>query len=625
MARKRYRSSRIDLDEVISDTLSRSEFSLVESPIGKTVFAWLMAGSVLIFAIVLIRVGYMAVVKGQTYRERSEDNLHQNIPLIAPRGEIVDRNGESLVKNQPVFTVFLQIDQMIKNGEQEAVLKATHEVLGVGEDRVLKLIQDTNLEDISDIIIAIDITRDQVIEIESRGLKSLNVEQSFKREYISPAFSHIVGYTGLVSDQDLQQNDKLVLNDTIGRGGLELYYDNYLRGSNGRVTILSDSSGKVEEVLRTREPIPGNTLKTTIDKELQERFYASMVAGLTRLGRTSGAGLAIDPRNGEVLALMSFPSYDGNDVAPYLESSSRPLFNRIVSGVYNPGSTIKPLHAAAALHEGVVSPTSQFFSAGFIEIPNPFNPSLPSRFVDWKPHGWVNVYSALARSSNVYFYIIGGGFQDQVGLGIERLEEYWQKFGLGRPTGIDLPGEASGFLPNPEEKEERTGGDIWRIGDTYNVSIGQGDLAITPIRLLSVIGAIANGGRAYIPHLNADTTPQVLLDITNMADALQAVREGMRDAVTEEYGTANILSSIPMHIGAKTGSAQVSGNTKTNALIVAYAARDAQSEPEIAILVLIEDAREGSLNTVPIASDVLRWYYENRVNYSEEGAEQQSL
>ncbi|MDP2735102.1 MAG: penicillin-binding transpeptidase domain-containing protein, partial [bacterium] len=494
-------------------------------------------------------------------------------------------------------------------------------ILGVGEDKVIKLIQDTNLEDVGDIIIATDITRDQVIAVESQGLRSLNVEQSFKREYLGAAFSHVVGYTGLVSDEDLKHNDKLVLNDNIGRGGLELYYDDHLRGENGRVTILSDSTGEVAEVLRTRDHIPGNALKTTIDKELQEYFYTRMISGLVNLGRTSGAGLAIDPRNGEVLALLSFPSYDGNEVGDYLSNPNRPLFNRAVAGVYNPGSTIKPIHAAAALDEGIVSPGSQFYSAGFIEIPNPFNPDLPSRFVDWKAHGWVNVYSALARSSNVYFYIIGGGFKDQIGLGIERLGEYWRKFGLGRPTGIDLPGESSGFLPDPEEKEERTG-DIWRVGDTYNVSIGQGDLAITPLRLLSAIAAISNGGTAYVPHLSLEDAPQVLLDITDMGSALLEVRKGMRDAVTKEYGTANLLFEIPMYIGAKTGSAQVSGNTKTNALIIAYGARDEVSPPEIAILVLVEDAREGSLNTVPIARDVLRWYYENRIQASAQGESQ---
>jgi len=619
MARNRYRTRRIDLDEVISDTLSGSEFDAVESPISKNVFHWVIFGTIAVLIIVFFRVSFMAGVKGAAYKMRSQDNVHQTIPLVAPRGVITDRYGKPLVKNEPIFSVFLHVDQMIKNGEQETVLETAKNTLGVDEEKVLSLIQGTNLEGVSDIIIAADVTREQVIAIGSLGLKSLNVEQSFKREYISPAFSHVVGYVGLASEEDLNQNQSLVLNDFTGRSGLEAYYDDRLRGENGRVTVFSDSSGDIGEIMRTREPIPGKELKTTIDAELQEYFYSSAIETLTRLGRTSGAGLIIDPRNGEVLSLLSFPSYDGNNVAAYLDNSNRPLFNRAVSGVYSPGSTIKPIHAAAALNEGVVQPTDQFFSAGYIDIPNPYNPEAPSRFVDWKPHGWVDVYSALARSSNVYFYIIGGGFQDQKGLGIERLHKYWERFGFDKTTGIDIPGESSGFLPTVEEKEERTG-DIWRIGDTYNVSIGQGDFRITLTRLLSAIAAIADGGTAYVPHLLLGEESKVMLDLTDMAQAFQDVRQGMRDVVEKDYGSGYLLIDIPMSIGAKTGTPQFAGNTKMNALLVGYAAKDDNSVPEIAILVLIEDAKEGSLNAIPIARDVLRWYYENRIKSSEEAS-----
>jgi len=195
---------------------------------------------------------------------------------------------------------------------------------------------------------------------------------------------------------------------------------------------------------------------------------------------------------------------------------------------------------------------------------------------------------------------------------------------MDETTGIDLPGEAIGFLPTPDEKEERTG-EIWRIGDTYNVSIGQGDFAVTPMRLITAISAIANSGVAYIPHIKEIPERQVLLDISDMASALAEVRHGMMDAVEKDYGTANLLKTIPMVIGAKTGSAQVADNTKTNAIVTAYASRDMNSLPEIAILVIVEDAREGSLNTVPIAKDVLQWYYDERVNIQsdEEGKEEE--
>ena len=270
MARNRYRTRRIDLDEVISDTLSGSEFDAVESPISKNVFHWVIFGTIAVLIIVFFRVSFMAGVKGAAYKMRSQDNVHQTIPLVAPRGVITDRYGKPLVKNEPIFSVFLHVDQMIKNGEQETVLETAKNTLGVDEEKVLSLIQGTNLEGVSDIIIAADVTREQVIAIGSLGLKSLNVEQSFKREYISPAFSHVVGYVGLASEEDLNQNQSLVLNDFTGRSGLEAYYDDRLRGENGRVTVFSDSSGDIGEIMRTREPVPGKELKTTIDAELQE-------------------------------------------------------------------------------------------------------------------------------------------------------------------------------------------------------------------------------------------------------------------------------------------------------------------------------------------------------------------
>ncbi|MBU2101649.1 hypothetical protein KKH05_02950 [Patescibacteria group bacterium] len=619
MSKKR-KAPKIDFDEVISDSVSISQFNLVEQLISNKIFSWFLVGSFLVAGIFTSRIFGMSVLKGSDYFERGQSNVYQNIPLIAPRGNIVDRYDNPITGNKVVFSVFLHVDQMIKNKEEVAVLKAVQEILNVEEGVVLDLIRNTNLEDVTDIIIADELSREQVISIESLGLRSLNVEQSFKRDYINPAFAHLVGYVGLVSGSDLRSNDDLVLNDYIGRKGLEIQYDSIIRGENGKVTIFRNSKGEIEKILRTKEPIQGQELKTTIDAELQQYFYNRMIEALNNLGRTSGVGIVMNPATGEVLALLSFPSFDGNNISEYLDRDTQPLFNRAIAGVYNPGSTIKPMHASAALHEGIISPEKQIYSAGYIEIPNPYNPSLASKFVDWKAHGWVDVRSALARSSNVYFYVIGGGFQDQVGLGIERLYKYWDKYGFNQVTGIDMPGESVGFLPRPEEKEERSG-EIWRIGDTYNVSIGQGDLSITPLRLMTAISAIANGGESYKPHIKKDIDKDVLFDISDMKDALVYVKEGMVDAVTKDYGTANLLQNISMSIGAKTGSAQVANNARTNALTVAYASKDAESPSEIAILVLVEDAREGSLNTVPIARDVLQWYYDNRVNLTENAEE----
>ena len=340
-------------------------------------------------------------------------------------------------------------------------------------------------------------------------------------------------------------------------------------------------------------------------------------------------GIALNPKTGEVLSLISLPSFDNNifgeagknqERIKLINSGLKPMFNRAVSGVYTPGSVIKPVVAVAGLKEGVIDTGTKVFSAGFIEIPNPYNPDQPSRFLDWKAHGWVDVYSALARSSNIFFYAVGGGFGDIKGLGIDRLNQYWREFGLGKKTGIDLGAESAGFLPNPDLKEKKSG-DIWRIGDTYNVTIGQGDLMVTPLQILSQIASMANGGKFFKPYLLEkiedtygktlmETRPSVLLDNSSLEDYFKEVRKGMEDAVSKPYGTANMLSVLPIKAAGKTGSSQVSNNTKTNAFFIGYMPAD---DPQIAVLVLIEDAKEGSLNAVPVGKDALEWYYYNRL------------
>jgi penicillin-binding protein 2 len=309
-----------------------------------------------------------------------------------------------------------------------------------------------------------------------------------------------------------------------------------------------------------------------------------------------------------------------------IKNPQKPLFNRAISGAYSPGSTIKPFVAMAAMREGLVGPDDTVYSKGYIELPNPFVPDKPSRFLDWKAHGVVDMRSAIARSSNVYFYAIGGGFENIKGLGITKLRQYWDLFGFGKTTGIDAPQEDVGFLPGPEEKEARTH-QPWRIGDTYNVSIGQGDLLVSPVQLLNAISSIAANGIMYSPSLVSriepmsrpgsatSTSPLIvhhdqLLDYSDWKAELEQAQLGMRDAVRKDYGTANLLSSLRFPTAGKTGSAQIQNNTKTNAFFVGYGPFE---NPSISILVLIENAKSGSLNAVPIARDVLEWYYTHRL------------
>jgi penicillin-binding protein 2 len=278
---------------------------------------------------------------------------------------------------------------------------------------------------------------------------------------------------------------------------------------------------------------------------------------------------------------------------------------------------VKSRRALAALHEGVITPNTTVYSKGYIEIPNPYVPDKPSRFVEFNQEelGLLNVRSAIARSSNVFFYTAGGGFEGIKGLGISRLYTYWQKFGFGSKTGVEADNENIGFLPTPEEKEQRTH-QPWRIGDTYNVSIGQGDFRVSPLQLLNAIASIANNGVMYRPNLvhsigdGPVTTPVQVLDYSDWKMELTEVQAGMRDGVQKTYGRSYLLHDLPFTSAAKTGSAQIANNTKTNALFVGYAPFE---NPQIAIEVLIENAVTGSLNAVPIAKDVLNWYYQNRL------------
>lgn len=586
-------------DLVFNEDQSESDY--LELPLSRQTFL-LVAGAVILVAfLALARTGFLNIFKGDFYATRADGNVNKNIALPAPRGIIADRFGNPLVENTSAFTAFLNISELLKDrGRMDGLIEEVGGILSLDPELLRAAISRADVERMNFMPIARNITASQAIRIKDLNWPYLQVSDDYARSYLDGAvFSHALGYVGAADNTG----------GLIGKSGLEASYDSLLRGQDGRLIIYRDATGKPLDTKVAEPPAAGQKLVTTLDADFQRYFYERMRSGLSALGRDSGVGLALDPRNGELLALISLPSFDNNQVAKYLNKPSQPMFNRAVSGVYTPGSTIKTLVALAALKENIMEPDFQILSTGSIEIPNPYDPEKPSRFLDWKAHGWVDLRSALARSSNVYFYELGGGFQGFKGLGIARLREYWQKFLLGQRTGVDLPAEESGFLPDPEEKEQRTG-QIWRIGDTYNVSIGQGDLMLTPIQLINFTASIANGGKIFRPHLVFNQGNNLLFDYSDWQSELHEVQEGMKDTVRKYYGTANLLSGLPFSSAAKTGSSQVANNARTNAFFVGYAPAE---EPQIAILVLIENAREGSLNAVPIAKDVLNWYYYNRI------------
>ncbi len=611
----------IQFEDILSDR--GVEEHLREVPIPQSSFLGLFVVAGIMVVAAGLQLINLNVVKHALYAERALDNVSDAKVKMAPRGIIEDRFGKPLVENAPSFNVYLYPRLLPKDSEaRDAALTRVGAILKMDEGELWKKIEERDWNVSDRILLTNEVTQDELVALAAAPDLGVRIEEGFKRVHEVPlVFSQVIGYTGLVGKDDLAADNTLVMDDEMGRGGLEAYYDEYLRGVNGKEVAFKNAKGEIKSERVEREPTAGDNITTFIDKDFQQYFYDRLAEHLKSLGRDVGVGLAFNPKNGEVLALVSVPGFDTQHIGNAIVDARRPLFNRAVSGVYNPGSTIKPLVSIAALTEGIIDPLKQILSIGYIELPNPYNPDKPSRFVDWRPQGWVDIHAALARSSNVYFYEVGGGYKDQKGLGIEELKKWWETFGLDQKTGIDLPGEKTGFLPDPEWKEKKTG-QPWRIGDTYNVSIGQGDFSVTPVELLNYISAVANGGTFYKPRI-ADTVtdaagkevwksaPTALFDLKDkIAGAIPDVHEGMRDAVTKSYGTAFLLHTLPFEAAAKTGTAQIENNTKTNAFFVGFAP---YKDPDIAILILIENSREGSSNTVPVAKDVLLWYYENRL------------
>ena len=344
-----------------------------------------------------------------------------------------------------------------------------------------------------------------------------------------------------------------------------------------------------------------------------------MSAYLEKSGTETASAIAIDPRNGGVLAMVSLPGYDNNlfakgiareDYKKIIEDKNLPLFNRSVSGEYPPGSTLKPAVAAAALAEGTVTPeTTVLDNQGAIFVGS-------WRFGDWKVHGMVNMKKAIAESCDVYFYALGGGYGNIPGLGMDRMKKYEKLFGFGEVSGIDLPGEKSGLIPDENWKKEKIG-EKWYIGDSYHSAIGQGFITATPLQLANYTAALANGGTLFSPKIvskikksNGEEKiirPEIIRKNFISPDILKIVREGMRETVLS--GSAKSLNALPIEVAGKTGTAQFGTDNKTHGWFISFAPFE---NPEIAMVVLAEGGGEGSSSGVPVTKDVFEWYFKNK-------------
>jgi penicillin-binding protein 2 len=614
---------------------------------------------ILVFLIFAFQMWRLQIVEGKRYQMMADRNRFRLVPTEAARGVIYDRYGRILVQNIPSFAVTI-IPAYLPEDEQEemAVFSQLSALLGIpastatasagtfsprrGIKEMVDEVRDT--APYRPLTIETNVDRDTVfiIEEEHLDLPGVLIEIDPIRQYLSGDLtSHIIGYVGPIpgeqaetyADRGYDPNS-----DTVGLTGVELTFDEELRGSKGYKYIEVDVAGReVKAVGDPQPPLPGHNLILTIDLELQQFMEEALSRGMENVASESGVAIAMNPQTGEILSLVSLPSYDNNlfetgispeDWAQLEEDPKKPLVNHAITGQYPPGSAFKIIPAAAALEEGVVNRRTTLTCQGTLWLPNkyfPDDPELAQPFYCWihkygQGHGALNIVQAIAQSCDIFFYQLGGGFKDFEGLGLERLSEYAGFFGLGQPTGIDLPGEASGLVPTQKWKRINYG-ENWSTGDTYNVSIGQGFILVTPLQLLNATAAIANGGTLYRPQIVYQVTdaegqvirpfaPQVIRQVPVSEENLTLVREGMRQAV--EWGTARQAQLEGIEVAGKTGTAEYpgprdeEGHLPTHAWFTAFAP---VQEPEIALVIFVAGGGEGTTTAVPIAAEILRYYF----------------
>lgn len=589
---------------------------------------WLYLVVLLVFVVLFTRLWILQVIQGDYNKTLAEGNRIRSRSVTAARGLIYDRNRVVLARNIPDFTLMVYpADVPKKEEERDEFYHKVAEVSNLSFDEVKKKVEDNKDKYLEGIILKESLTHEEALILEEKtaNLKGLTVEKRSTRGYITEiALGHILGYVGDINEEEYNNNPNYNLTDKIGKTGIEKYYEDKLKGIDGKEQIEVDSAGRLQKIIAKRDSLAGDSLILSIDSDLQRKAKEYLDAQLRMQNLNRGVVIISDPRNGEILSIVSEPSYDNNVfVNPALKSiyndllndPSRPLFNRAISGVYPSGSSIKPVVAAAALQEGVVSVNDWIIDEGFIEVPNQYDPNIIYRFVDWAAHGGVNVTKALAESCNVFFYTVGGGFDRIQGLGIERLDKYFKLFGLGEKTGIDLDGEAKGLVPDPTWKQENKR-EPWVLGDTYHLSIGQGDLEVTPLQVNNYTAAIANSGVLYKPRLAKalvsaadnkvnEISPEVLRDNFISSSALAVVRQGMRACVTG--GSCDKLAALPVSSAGKTGTAQ---SGKVNDPDFGWYTGFAPYEnPQVAITVLVENGGEGYVSAEPVALNILNYYF----------------
>ena len=561
----------------------------------------------------LLLLGFwkLQIVESDRYAQLAELNRIRTIPVIAPRGTVLDREGRVLVDNYPSFSVMLLRDDP---QEVERLLPQIAEGMSLPLDDLRRQLDEArSLPRFQPIVIKPEASPADIAFIESHrsDVPVIEMLMVHRRRYAPGGFlAHVSGYVGEVSAQQVEASAGLYRpGDIVGKTGLERQYNEHLMGTDGMRRVIVNSVGREAGRLEQTDAIPGKPIQLTIDFDLQA------VAEQALAGK-KGAVVALNPQTGEVLAMASQPAYDPNDFAisvpreewTRLNSDPElPLLNRAIQAQLAPGSVFKVLMATAMLESKAVPNNYQVFCPGHGVF-------YGRVFHDWKPegHGPTNLHSAIVHSCDVFFYNLGKE------LGIDRISYYATQMGLGRKTGIDLPGEESGLIPSQEWKQ-RVYRQKWYPGETISVSIGQGAVTVTPVQLAYTVGGIALGGVFRQPHLLKDAKPAPEVNFPIAESTVEAVSSGMW-GVVNEGGTAGASRLPGIEFSGKTGTAQTisfqgkaragqKAEFQDNAWFVGFAPR---RNPEIVVAVLVQSGGHGSTAAAPIARDVVKTYYDKK-------------
>lgn len=591
-------------------------------------------GVLALTAVLITNLYHLQIVNYELYQTRSNGNRIKLLPLPPTRGLIYDRYGELLAENLTFFGLYI-VPEKVENLEE--TFEALKRIVGLNDEDIENFRKERRRASrYTSILLKPNLTEEQIarFSVNQFRFSSLEVKPYFKRHYLyGEPLTHILGYVAKINDRDiarLKKEEKFANyagTPTIGKLGIERYYESQLHGTTGFEEVEINNRGKVIRKLREQPAIAGKSIYLTIDLALQ-RYITDLLSGQT------GAVVVLDPKDNSLLAMVSTPSYDNNlfvdgisapEYKRLLNDPKRPLYSRVTQGAYPPASTVKPFIAVAALNEAVITPTMSIFDPGYWVLPN-----TTKRFRDWKKsgHGHTDLNKAIVESSDTYFY------QTAFNLGIDRLSATMKQFGFGLSTGIDIVEETPGIMPSREWKQKRYK-KPWVQGDTISVGIGQGYWTATPLQVAKATSVLVNNGKVYTPHLMKSIVGATKEDYqdpflyehieVNRASYWDVAKKGMFNVIHSANGTGRKAFVGANYLAAgKSGTAQVfslgenqvydaAGLKKElhdHAWFTAYAPYD---NPKMVVSVILENAGGGSSNAAPVVREIMDYYLNQRL------------